>query len=412
MSLATRLAPRTVYLHIGLHKTGTTYLQNLMRVNHENMADQDVEFTVVKGEPFQVFAVWDLQGRRPRGSDDKRIGGAWPALVEAINTSGHSTALISEERLSLCSIKQLRKAVRAFPDSEVHVIITVRDLARVLVSAWQEDVKNDKIWTWQEYVDAARDPAMVTRSPARAFWVRQDVVKICEAWEAAVPASRMHVVTVPQSPAPPEVLVNRFASVVGFDPGRFTAEPGWNNELVGVAGTEVIRRINERMGGRLNQRQYDHAIKAALVPMLAKRTEPVRFTLPPEELPWVNERADETIRILRSRGYPVVGDLEELRPVPREGRRPDDATDDELLDASLDGLAMLTERFATVWWNRKPADDPGERQEDLGSKARAAVFRSQRKAAEIADSNPTAGRLMSMLLRVRDHRRRRSASSE
>ena len=35
-------------------------------------------------------------------------------------------------------------------------------------------------------------------------------------------------------------LSSSFASVVGFDPGLFTAEPGWNNELVGVAGTEVI----------------------------------------------------------------------------------------------------------------------------------------------------------------------------
>jgi PAS domain-containing protein len=407
MALVAGLAPKTVYLHIGLHKTGTTYLQNLMRANHENMAEQDVEFTVVQGEPLQIFAVWDLQGRRPRGSDDKRIGGAWPALVEAVNTSGHATALISEERLSLCSIKQLRKAVRSFPDSEVHVIVTVRDLARVLVSAWQEDVKNDKIWTWREYADAAADPAMVNRTPARAFWVRQDVVKICEAWEAAVPASRLHIVTVPQPPAPSRLLVDRFASVVGFDPGLFTEEPFWNNELVGVAGTEVIRRINERMEGRLNQRQYDHAIKAAIVPMLAKRTEPVRFTLPEEEMGWVGERADEMIRVLRARGYPVVGDLEDLRPQRRAGRRPDDASNDELLEASLDALAMLTERYATVWWSRKPADQVSEdRQEDLGSKARAAVFKGQRKAAELADSNPAAGKLLSGALNLRDRLRR------
>jgi hypothetical protein len=402
-------APARVYVHIGLHKTGTTYLQNLMRVNRESMAEQDVEFTCGKGEPFQVFAVWDLQGRRPRGSDDKRIAGSWPALVEAVNTSGHATALISEERLSLCSLKQLRKAARAFPDSEVQVVVTVRDLARVLVSAWQEEIKNDKTWTWQQYAAAVRDPQQATRTPARAFWARQDVVKICEAWEAAVPASRMTIVTVPRSPAPPNVLVERFASVVGFDPAQFGAEAGWNNETVGVAATEVIRRVNERLEGRLNQRQYDHAIKATVVPMLAKRTEPVRFTLPAEELPWVSERADEMIRLLAARGYPVVGDLEELRPQPRDGRRPDDATDEEIMEASLDALAMLTERFGTVWWNRRPAEDPGDRQADLASRTRAAVFRSQRKAAEIADTNPAAGKVLTALLKVRDRARSRAA---
>jgi hypothetical protein len=407
MSARAGSPPKVVYLHIGLHKTGTTYLQNLMRANAENMAEQGVEFTVHEGEPLQIFAVWDLQGRRPRGSDDKRIGGAWPTLVEMINTSGRPTALVSEERLSLCSNKQLRKAVAAFPESEVRLIVTVRDLARVLVSAWQEDVKNDKTWTWRQYADAARDPAMVNRTPARAFWVRQDVAKICAAWETAVPASRIHIVTVPQSPAPPEVLGERFSSVVGFDPAKFTAQPRWNNELVGVAGTEVIRRVNERMGNRLNQRQYDHAIKANVVPMLAKRTEPVRFTLPEEEFGWVSERADGMIATLRDRGYPVVGDLADLRPQLRPGRRPDDATETELLDASLDALAMLTERFATVWWSRKPADDAGDREEDLGSKARAFVFRGQRKAADFADSKPALDKVLGAVLGLRDRLSRR-----
>lgn len=397
--------PEVVYLHIGLHKTGTTYLQNLMRANRDNMRSQDVEFPSGPGEPVQPFAVWDLQGRRPRGSDDKRVEGSWPALVKAINTSGRPTALISEERLSMSTIRQLRTAVKAFADSEVHVIVTVRDLARVIVSAWQEDIKNDKTWTWQEYADAARDPARVALSPARGFWLRQDVVKICETWEAAVPAGRLHIVTVPQPPAPAELLVERFGSLVGFDPSRFTEKPGWNNETVGVAATEVIRRVNERMDGRLKQRQYDFAIKAMLVPMLAKRTEPVRFSLPESEFGWVNERSDEVIAALRGRGYPVVGDLEELHPRLQPGRRPDDATEGELLAASLDALALLTERYGTAWWSRKKPDEPYDSKGSLASRARSAVFRGQRKAADIADANPAAGKALGAVLKARDRAR-------
>ena len=379
-----------------------------MRANRDAIRAQDVEYTCGKGEPYQVFAVWDLQGRRPRGSDDKRIAGSWPALVRAINTSGRRTALISEERLSMSTLRQLRTAVKAFPDSEVHVIVTVRDLARVLVSAWQEDLKNDKTWTWKEYVDAARDPAKVALSPARGFWLRQDVVKICETWEAAVPASRLHLVTVPPSQAPPQLLVERFASVVGFDPALLTAKPGWTNETVGVAATEVIRRVNERLDGRLKQRQYDFAIKTTVVPMLARRTEPVRFTLPAEELPWVTERAAEMVAQLTARGYPVVGDLEDLRPQAHGGRRPDDATDEELLEASLDALALLTERYGTAWWNKRRPEDPGDQHVGVSSRVRAGVFRSQRKAAEVADSNPAAGKAMSAVLKLRDRARVRA----
>lgn len=400
--------PGRVYLHIGLHKTGTTYLQNLMRANRDGLREQGIEFTAGQGEPVQAFAVWDLQGRRPRGADDPRIAGSWPGLVDAIHRSGLPTALVSEERLSLSTVKQARTAVRAFPGSEVHVIVTVRDLGRVAVSAWQEEVKNDRTWTWREFAAAVRDPERRAVNPARGFWLRQDVVSICETWEAAVPVSRLHLVTVPQPPAPPGTLVERFASVVGFDASRLPEEAAWTNETVGVAATEVIRRVNERLGGRLNQRQHDQVIKTTVAPMLARRTEPVRFTLPEEELGWVSERADEIVSLLGARGYPVVGDLTELRPLPRAGRRPDDATDQELLEASLDALALLSERFATAWWQKKRPDDAGDRKPDVASATRGAVFRGQRAAADLADKNPAAAKAMGVVLKARERARNRA----
>ena len=115
-------APETIYVHIGLHKTGTTYLQNLLRANREQLRGQHVDFPGGPSEPVQAWAVWDLQGRRPRGVDDNRIGGSWNALVAAINASDYPIALISEERLSLSTTRQARLLVDAFPDSQIEVI--------------------------------------------------------------------------------------------------------------------------------------------------------------------------------------------------------------------------------------------------------------------------------------------------
>ena len=38
------MAPKKVYLHIGLHKTGTTYLQNVFRANRKQLDGEDVYF--------------------------------------------------------------------------------------------------------------------------------------------------------------------------------------------------------------------------------------------------------------------------------------------------------------------------------------------------------------------------------
>ena len=406
--------PQRVYLHIGLHKTGTTYLQNVMRANRKRIRAQHIEFPGGAGEPSQAFAVWDLQGRRPRGVDDKRISGQWQAIVDHVNAAPHPVALLSEERLSLATLKQIRRAVDAFPDSEVHVVVTVRDLARVAVSAWQEEVKNDKTWTWSQFAEAVKDPGQIAKSPARGFWLRQDVVRICEAWETAVPPERLTIVTVPQPGMPSDTLLRRFASVVGFDPDILTEEPAWNNETVGVAATEVIRRMNERLGGRLNQREYDKVVKMTIVQLLARRTEPVRFALPDDELGWAAAWADQAIASLQARGYQVVGDLAELRPQARPGsRRPDDATEDEVLEASLDALALLSERSAKAWWMRKGRFTGSTRAGvGLSSRVRGLVFRGQRRAAELADTSPLAEKAMGALLSARDRARSRARAGK
>jgi len=407
------VAPSAVYLHIGLHKTGTTYLQNMLRVNREEIRRQLVEFTGGPGEPAQKAAVWDLHGRRLPDVDPQHYAGRWKALVEHINSSGLPRALISEERLGLSTLKQARKVVGAFPSAEVHVVVTVRDLGRVAVSAWQEEIKSRGLWTWQEFADSIQDPGRVATSPARNFWLRQDVVKICATWESVVPADRLHIVTVPAPGSAPELLLERFTSVLGIDASALTERPAWTNETVGVASTEVIRRLNERLGSRLNQRQYDRIIKGTLVPLVARRTEPVRFSLPEQDIGWAVARADEMIAALEARGYPVVGDLNELRPRFRDGsRRPDDATDDELLATFLDALALLAETHATSSKARKRREsERANYREGLASKTRGALFLTQSKAAELADTNPVAAKAMGMVLRSRDRARLKARDS-
>jgi hypothetical protein len=401
---------KKVFLHIGLHKTGTTYLQNVFRANREQLRAQSVEFPGGPGEPTQALAVWDLQGRRPRGVDDKRIAGQWDALVAHVARSSHPAALISEERLSLCTPKQARAVVGAFGDSDVEVLVTARDLGRIAVSAWQEAVKNDATWTWSHFAGSIKDPARQAQSPARGFWMRQDLVKICETWEGVVGADRLTVITVPKPGASADELLTRFCSTVGVDPAGLTEDAKWTNETVGVAATEVIRRVNERLEGRLNKHQHDKVVKLTIVQMLARRTDPVRFALPPEELDWISARAEQTIAALRDHAYRVVGDLDELRPAHREGsRRPDDATESELLDASLDALAMLSEEYARLWWaRRKTAVEGVEQRGGVGSRARAAVFKGQQRAADLADRNPVAAKAVGVVLSARDRARERA----
>ncbi len=342
-------APALVYVHIGLHKTGTTYLQNVLRANREGLRERLVEFPSGPGAPSQSFAVLDLLGRGPRRVADRRIEGAWDALVAAVNSCGFPTAVISEERLSLGTPGDIRRCVRAFPDSEVHLVVTARDLGRVVVSQWQETVKNDQTWAWREYFDAVKDPSQADERPASQFWDRQDLPAICARWDKEVPPERLHLVTVPPSGSPPDLLLTRFGSVFGVEADELGERPAWTNETVGAAASEILRRLNERLGRRLNQRQYDKVVKTTLTRLLAEHTPRDKVSVPAHEREWVTSRAAEMVAAVRLRGYRVVGDLEELTPrFPEGAREPDDAPQDELVETSLVALSLLCEQYSRL----------------------------------------------------------------
>jgi len=60
----------TVYLHIGAFRTGTTYLQQVLRLSHEALAEQGVLFPGNQRWRDQVAGVRDLLGMSTRGGDD------------------------------------------------------------------------------------------------------------------------------------------------------------------------------------------------------------------------------------------------------------------------------------------------------------------------------------------------------
>ncbi|HYJ66092.1 MAG TPA: hypothetical protein VEX15_00350 [Nocardioidaceae bacterium] len=404
---------RRVVLHIGLHKTGTTYIQGVLRANRERLASSGVLYPGGKGQPSHTFAVYDLFGRRPRGTGDDRITGQWESMTRLIAESDLPTAMLSEEATSLASAAQAKKAARSFGDADMQVVVTVRDLGRVALSAWQEDVKTDELWTWREYADALADDAARAKAPARGFWLRQDVPAILDVWTRVVPADHVHVVTVPPVGSEPGELLRRVGSVVGFDAGALVEPESWDNVSVGATGTELLRQMNQRLHRQLNQRQYHDVVESDLAPILAAAGVSTaagadRLRLPEADHAWVTREADRMIEGIQACGVPVVGDLADLRPrFDDSGRPPGEVTDDELLDAAIDALAGLTERFARAKWRRRGRDsdaigDAAPTGARVGSATRSAWFRGKRAAVNLADRNPVAEKALGAYLRRRN----------
>jgi hypothetical protein len=375
-----------VHVHVGLPKTGTSSIQAALDARDSSLAEAGVLYPGGRHRAHRL-AAYDLLGQRVRGDDADLVAGAFNRLVEEMVAYTGRSIVVTEEELALARPRHVRKLVGSLAHHRVHVVIGIRDMARTVVSAWQQDVVTGKSTTWQDFIDAVREPRQRVVPTATAFWIRHDPLRVIDAWSTAVPVERISVVTVPPAGADSRTLLDRFAVATALPIELWdVAEPEPRNVSLGAAELELIRRLNPNVLVRLNQEQYRFVIEQGIRSRLAvDRSRPLR--LPPEHVSWAREYGDGVVAELQRRGVRVVGDLADLLPEqPAVPALPFDVVSDpELLEAAEAALASLALAHGTLFRRYRRSFSqregrPPTAQEMLGSGVRAAGFHLQKAA--------------------------------
>ncbi|MDT4916729.1 MAG: hypothetical protein QOH89_1429 [Pseudonocardiales bacterium] len=353
MSASAQRARRVVYLHIGEPKSATTFLQEVLWHNRAALARQGVYLPGLHAQEH-FRATQDLREvRQPADDPSGPWAGEWATLAgQAARTAGVS--VISHELLAAATAEQAARAVASLQPAEVHIVLTVRDFGRLLPAEWQETVKHRNRQTWQRWVGRViGGPDAPPRRRARWFWAVHDTAEVLRRWSADIPAERVHIVTVPRPGGPPELIWERFASVIGVDPQGMDLSAARPNASLGLAEVEALRRLNVALGrDGLPDWFYAVHVKEALAHgVLAQRPATLRPVLRPRQADWARSRATALIADLRDAGYDVVGDLAELLPaeqpdMPGRGARKGSAAApaQAVLDAAVAALADVLRR--------------------------------------------------------------------
>jgi hypothetical protein len=336
---------RIVHLHIGAPKTGTTYLQDRLGLNAHRLAEHDVHFPAPRlTDPtlFHFRAALDLLDQ-DWGGTPGHAKGAWPAMVKRIRRA-NGTVIVSHEILAPAPSEKITRALNDLSDSEVHIVYSVRDLVRQLPAAWQESVKQGRRWRFGRFLDKAQG--------GDTFFMRAfDLPTVLNGWTRNLPPERVHVVTVPPTTAPSDELWLRFCQAFDFDPAWAPLDSELSNESLGIAETELLRRLNRRMD-RSTRREssYDQLIRDLLRSgeLVQRRTRKVE--LPADRYPWVEEQTHRWIDWVKGSGVDVVGDLDDLLPGTPPGddwADPDDVSRKMLAATAIDALAAMTAAAAS-----------------------------------------------------------------
>lgn len=300
-------------LHIGPSKTGTTSIQGAMWAARQELRAQGVRYAGYNRHA--TAATRAAVGRHAPGGDVPMSGRLWGGLVREVRRAREDRVVISSEYLAHASDEAVRHIVADLDPERVHVVVTLRPLARMLSSLWQQQVQGGGTRTYDDWLER-----VLGRSgplPDAAVWHRHRHDHLVGRWAAVTGPARVTVVVLDGSD---HGFAHRaFEDLLGLRPGTLTAGSGYENRSLTLGEVEAIRAFNEAV-------RRDGLDAGASVRFVHSATRSMKLRAPDPSEPrietpaWAIERALEVAASIRAgiaaSGVAVIGDLDRLLDAP------------------------------------------------------------------------------------------------
>jgi hypothetical protein len=204
--------------------------------------------------------------------------------------------------------------VQALGGSRVHVVVTLRPLTKLLASQWQQYVRNQATFPYDDWLDGMLRKPPYNR-PTPSFWKRNHHDVLVERWASIVGPENVTVIVVDETDR--GSLLRTFEELLGLPSDLLVAERDTENRSMTLGEIELIRQINIEFRRRgWSDELYKTLMRRGLVlQMQTKRTpradEP-RITTPQWALDRVAEIGATDAEKLSTLDVRIVGDISTL----------------------------------------------------------------------------------------------------
>lgn len=371
-------------VHIGPHKTGTTSLQCAFHESRGSLEAQGVHYAGRQRHPMQeVLSLLARENGKPPASAPT-TDQPWRALVSEVDASDADRVVVSSEFFADAKPAAMRAVVDDLGPDRVQVLVTLRPLARLLQSQWQQYVQGGLTMGYDDWL------AEMLRKPrsgvSPTFWWRHRHDELIERWAELVGTERVTVVVVDDRDH--DLLLRDVERLLALSPGTLLAAEGQGNRSLTLGEVEIVRQFNlQFQDAGLSKTLYQQVMRFGAARYLQNRVperdEP-RLTTPR----WALERAGriggQMAEAIASRNVRVIGELDLLASVPVGGR-----SDGEPLEVHVSPDVAATAAMGVLYASGlldlvvvdEPAEYvPGMRAVATSTLARAVVRRIQKRA--------------------------------
>ncbi len=308
------LEPGGLALNIGVHKTGTTAIQAALANSRPLLDNWQLRYPG-DGQAHRLIA----SSAMGRGLGWRVAGATAPdpnAWIEFIKDAHayRGLTVCSSEFFAESSSQTAQQIVDQIGKDRVHVIITLRNLGRILPSAWQQILKSGyetAYIPWLTHVLTATD----LEPKAETFWIRHRHDEVVQRWAGVAGPERVTVVVVDD--ADRDGIYRNFEHLLGLPDDTLLnhRDPAPNRSMT-LAEAELLRQLNIALGGGKGWRPYSDQVHDGLIKAMIERRVPepdeARMQTPQWALDRAAELAGAYVEAIRASGVNVVGDLNVL----------------------------------------------------------------------------------------------------
>ncbi len=335
------LPEHAVLVHIGPHKTGTTAIQSALREARPAMAKHDVVYAGHQRQHWKAaLAVTGGKGLWGEPPADMKF---WNQLVKNVADARKKRVIVSSEFFDDADDETVRKIVAELGGPRVHILVTLRPLANILPSAWQQYVRNRLRSSYEDWLDAMfNNPPF--QPPTVTFWKRHQHDVLIERWASVVGPENVTVVV----PAPGDRQGNlrTIETLVGLPDGLLVPEQEWTNRSLTFGETELVRHLNQEFKDRKWPPElYREVVREGVVMRLQTGRTPGPDEPRAVTPQWALERAAEVGAVAAEKitalGVRVVGDISLLGAPPKpqpDGAEPTLATGVVPAEATMEAV--------------------------------------------------------------------------
>jgi hypothetical protein len=207
----------------------------------------------------------------------------------------------------------------------VHVLVTLRPLAKIMPSQWQQYVQNGLRMGYEDWLEHMLRKAPYEK-PNPSFWRRHRHDRLVERWARVVGPERVTVVVVDDRDR--DGLMRTFEGLLGLPQKLLRPVPDTANRSLTLAETEMLRNLNvEFRGNGLPDELYSKLVRNGAVMHMKNACSPtpqdVKITTPAWAVEAAGAIGAEMAGRIGATGVRVLGDTALLSAVPK-------AADEEL----------------------------------------------------------------------------------